>query len=330
MREVTFDEPVTTRFPRERLSLLAKVAVMYHEQGLRQPQIADRLHMSQSRISRLLREAADMGVVRTIVVPPAGTFPELEEAVRAKYGLSDVVVTDVEDDDARALLSPLGRAAAAYLETTLTGGDRIGISSWSATLLATVDAMVPRGTQVAQEVVQVIGGVGRPGVQVQATRLTDRLARLTGGTPRYLPTPGLVPSAVVRDALLEDPANAELRAAWSRLTLLLAGIGSLAPSPLLASSGNAISEDEMEQLRPLGAVGDVCLRFFDADGRFVDNDLNDRVVGIEMSRLRAVPRRIGVAGGAAKYDAIRGAVRGHWVNVLITDLRTAERLAADE
>jgi DNA-binding transcriptional regulator LsrR (DeoR family) len=327
---VSLDEPVTSRFPQERLSLLAKVAVMYHEQGMRQPQIAERLHMSQSRISRLLKEAVETGVVRTIVVPPAGTFPEVEEAVRERYGLLDVVVTDVEDaEDQRGLLSSLGSAAAAYLETTLTGGDRIGISSWSATLLATVEAMAPRATRVAQEVVQVIGGVGRPGVQVQATRLTDRLARITGATPRYLPAPGLVPSALVRDGLMEDPGNAELSTAWSRLTLLLAGIGSLSPSPLLASSGNGISELDMEQLRPLGAVGDVCLRFFDAEGSFVDNALNDRVVGIDLARLRAVPRRIGVAGGPQKYDAILGAVRGQWVNVLITDLTTARRLAAE-
>lgn len=320
---------MTSGFPRERLSLLAKVAVMYHEQGLRQPEIAQRLHMSQSRISRLLKEAVATGVVRTIVVPPAGTYPDVEEAVRAKFGLTDVVATDAVENDQRSLLLALGSAAAAYLETTLTGGDWIGISSWSATLLATVDAMAPRTTRVAHEVAQVLGGVGRPGVQVQATRLTDRLARLTGATPRYLPTPGLAPSALVRDALLYDAGNAETRLAWTRLTLVLAGIGSLTPSPLLQSSGNAISEAEMEQLRPLGAVGDVCLRFFDADGFFVDNALNDRVVGIDMEQLRAVPRKVGVAGGEAKYDAILGAVRGHWIDVLITDITTARRLLQD-
>ncbi len=322
------DDPPGSRFPLERMSLLTKVAVMYHEQGLRQPQIAERLHMSQSRVSRLLKEAVASGVVRTIVVPPAGTYPELEETVRARYALADVVVTDAADD-ARSLLSTLGGAAAAYLETTLTGGDRIGISSWSSTLLATVDAMAPRPGRVADQVVQVIGGVGNPGVQVQATRLTDRLARLTGASPRYLPAPGLAPSALVRDALLADPAIADLAAAWRTLTVLLAGIGSLTPSQLLKSSGNAISESDMERLRPLGAVGDVCLRFFDADGVLVDNELDDRVVGIGLEDLRAVPRRIGVAGGEPKFPAIRGAVRGGWVNVLITDLATARRLADD-
>ena len=54
------------------LRLMTKVARMYHEQHIRQPEIAQRLHISQSRVSRLLKEAVNLGVVRTIVVTPPG------------------------------------------------------------------------------------------------------------------------------------------------------------------------------------------------------------------------------------------------------------------
>jgi DNA-binding transcriptional regulator LsrR (DeoR family) len=37
-----------------------------------------------------------------------------------------------------------------------------------------------------------------------------------------------------------------------------------------------------------------------------------------------------VAGGARKYGAIRGAVLGRWVNILITDRVTATRLLREE
>jgi DNA-binding transcriptional regulator LsrR (DeoR family) len=327
---VTINEPLAyTRLSKDRMSLLAKVATMYHEHGIKQPEIAERLHLSQSRVSRLLKEAQAAGVVRTIVVPPAGTYPELEEQVRQKYDLSDVIVTDTPSDDDYSLLTSLGSAGAAYLETTLTGSDHVGISSWSATLLATVDAMLPRTVRTAEEIVQVIGGVGNSSVQVKATHLTDRLARVTGAKPVYLPAPGIVSTAAVRDALLADPNLVHLNQAWDDLTTVLAGIGSLTPSPLLKSSGNAISEDETEQLRVKGAVGDVCLRFFDADGVLIESDLNQRVVGIESDRLRAVPRKIGIAGGTVKFEAIRGAARGKWIDVLITDRTTAERLLGE-
>jgi DNA-binding transcriptional regulator LsrR (DeoR family) len=315
-----------SRLPTDRLGLLTKIARMYHEQGLRQPEIAERLNISQSRVSRFLKEAVNLGVVRTIVVPPPGVHPDLEDRVRDRFGLSDVVVADQLGDDDAAILRALGGAGAAYLETSLTGQDRVGISSWSSTLLATVDAMVPRSARAAETVVQVIGGVGNPTVQVQATHLADRLARITGATPRFVAAPGVVASAEQRAALLQDEYIGQVASARSSLTVLLVGIGSLQPSPLLKDSGNVVSQGEMELLRTSGAVGDVCLRFFDAAGALVESSLNDRVLGISVDDLRRVPRKVGIAGGARKHEAIRAAARGGWIDVLITDVATAEYL----
>ena len=75
-----------------------------------------------------------------------------------------------------------------------------------------------------------------------------------------------------------------------------------------------------------GAVGDICLRFFDNSGIPVATPLDDRVIGMELQQLQRVNRAIGVAGGARKLDAIRGALEGRWINVLITDRLTAEHL----
>ncbi|TIC84587.1 MarR family transcriptional regulator [Nocardioides sp. GY 10127] len=311
------------------MSLLTKVARLYHDEGVRQPEIAARLHISQSRVSRLLKEAVEIGVVRTVVVPPSGVHPDLEDAVRDAYGLADVVVAEATaPDDERSVTAAIGSAGAAYLESTLGAADRVGLSSWSSTLLACVDAMMPRTVRLASEISQVIGGVGQAAVQVQATQLTSDLARIAGATPRFLPAPGIVATAAVRDGLLSDPQIADLAASWADLTTCLVGIGSLEPSPLLAMSGNAVPEDERATLREAGAVGDVCLRFFDADGEQVDAGLADRVVGIDPATLKAIPRVIGLAGGRRKLDAVRAAALGGWVHVLITDVVTAEGLLA--
>ena len=77
----------------------------------------------------------------------------------------------------------LGSAGASYLETTLTGGERLGISSWSATLLAVVDRLQPLRTPGADSVVQLVGGVGVSSVQAQANRLLGELAKLIGASP---------------------------------------------------------------------------------------------------------------------------------------------------
>ncbi|WP_192810253.1 sugar-binding transcriptional regulator [Actinomadura rudentiformis] len=311
----------------EQLRLMTRVARMYHERGMRQPQIAEELRISQPRVSRLLKQAVELGIVRTIVVPPAGVFTDLEEAVQTRYGLRDMAIVDVEGEG-EEVLPALGAATAVYLETTLMEGDRVGISSWSATLLATVEAMRSKpGGRFLEQVVQLVGGVGDPKVQVQATRLMGRLADITGAEPIFISAPGVVGNRAARDAIVADPKVADVIASWDRLTVALVGIGSLEPSPLLRQSGNIFSAEEQEELRRLGGVGDISLHFFDEDGTLLNTDLDERVIGIAPDTFRGIPRRIGVAGGHRKYAAIRAALRGGWIDVLITDLGVARRLA---
>ncbi|SNT61392.1 DNA-binding transcriptional regulator LsrR, DeoR family [Streptosporangium subroseum] len=312
----------------DHLRLLARVARMYHEQGMRQPEIAAALSISQPRVSRLLKEAITRGIVRTVVVLPDGVHTELEEDLQRRYSMRDAVVVDAGGAQGD-VIPALAAAAAAYFDATFKGGDVIGISSWSETLLAAVDRMHPKNTQVADRVMQVVGGVGSPEAQVHATRLISRLSDVTRARPVFVPSAGVVGTPLVRDALLQDRAVVEVMAQWDELTVVLVGIGSLEPSPLLLRSGNAVGHTDQEELRSLGAVGDVCLHFFDAEGNVVDSAFDRRVVGINVETFRAVERRVAVAGGRRKYSAIKAALRGGWVNVLITDLEVAQRLLAE-
>lgn len=310
------------------IRLLTKVARMYHERGIRQAEIADSLHLSQARVSRLLKRAAETGIVRTVVVVSQGVHTDLEEAVEDRFGLLEALVVDVEGDDSD-VVAGLGSAAATYLETILTGGERIGISSWSQTLLATVDRMTPFRTSGAETVTQLLGGVGVSSAQAQANRLLSELAELIGAKPLFLPAPGLVSTAAIRKSLLADPGIGAIAAEWRTLTMALVGIGSLPPSRLLQESGNAVAPDDQAALLAAGAVGDVCHRFFDPAGKPVRSQLDARVVGIDTVTFRAIPRRVGLAGGMSKHRAIHAAVAGGWVNVLLTDIATARSLLAE-
>ena len=195
-----------TRAPTDgQLRLITKVARMYHERGVRQTDIADTLHLSQARVSRLLKRAAELGIVRTVVAVAPGVHTEVEEALEETYGLSEAVVVDVDGTDDE-IIAALGSAGATYLETTLTGGERIGVSSWSQTLLAVVDRMRPFRVPGAESVIQLIGGLGAAAVQTQGNRLLTEFARLVGATATFVPAPGLVGSKTIRDSLLDDPA----------------------------------------------------------------------------------------------------------------------------
>ncbi len=113
---------------------------------------------------------------------------------------------------------------------------------------------------------------------------------------------------------------------FDALDVALVGIGGQEPSGLLASSGNVFSAQELQTVYDAGGVGDIGLRFLCADGRPVQTPLDQRVIGIELEQLKRVPRAIAVAGGPGKTDAIRAALVGGWINCLITDTYTAERL----
>jgi DNA-binding transcriptional regulator LsrR (DeoR family) len=113
------------------------------------------------------------------------------------------------------------------------------------------------------------------------------------------------------------------------VSMALVGIGAVEPSKLLASSGNVFSSEELEMLRSRGAVGDICVRFFDARGRPVLTPLDDRVISMRLEQFKRVKRSVGVAGGKRKHKAIRSALLGRLVNVLITDRFTAEKLISE-
>jgi DNA-binding transcriptional regulator LsrR (DeoR family) len=311
----------------DELRLMAKVARMYYTRGLRQAEICARLNIHQSTVSRLLKRAEREGIVRVTVSLPSGAHTDIEESLQEKYELDDVVVVDCLEDEAQ-IAHDLGAAAAFYLENTLKPSDIIGISSWSAALLEMVRAMHPSQRFKNTRVVQILGGVGSPNAEVHATQVTRRLAELIGGEATLLPAPGVVGSRSARDVLLKDRFVKEALDVFDKVTIALVGIGATEPSRALASSGNIFSPQELKVLAGKGAVGDICLRFFDAEGKPVNSELNDRVISIEMDRLRRIRRVVGVAGGRRKTNAILGALAGKLINVLITDFGTAERLMA--
>jgi len=313
----------------DELRLMAKVARMYYVQGIRQQGITDRLQIHQSTVSRLLKRAREANLVRFSVTSPPGIFSDLEDQLVATFSLKDAVVVDCPSEE-DPLVRDLGAATAFYLETTVKPGARIGISSWSRSLFAMVDALHPGDYCKGGEVVQILGGVGNVGLQQEAMYLAQRLAALIGATAVLLQAPAVVASPEARRVLTREPMMREAVEHFEHLDLALVGIGSMEPSRLLASSGNVFSPEERQELSRMGAVGDICFRFFNTQGEPIKSPLMQRVIGIEPASLKRAGRVVGVAGGRKKVQAIHAALLGKWIDVLITDRRTAEALASKE
>jgi DNA-binding transcriptional regulator LsrR (DeoR family) len=312
----------------DELRLIARVARMYYGENLTQSAIARQLSLSQASVSRLLKRALVEHIVHISIDVPRGTFPDLEDRLRQKFGLAEAIVADCAEDREEPILSSIGDAAAHFLESTLKDGEVIGISSWSQTLLRMVDKTHPMKRVAASKVVQTLGGMGNPGVEIHATQLTTRLARLTQAEPILLPAPGVAASTAGRLVLLGDPYVRSAMDEFRNITLALLGIGAVQPSEVLARSGNVFTHDELEAVSRRGAVGDISLRFFDAEGRAVEAPLDERVIGMTLDQIKSIPRVVALAGGERKVAAIRGALLGGLLHVLITDRFTAAKLLA--
>ncbi|ANF56754.1 sugar-binding transcriptional regulator [Halotalea alkalilenta] len=308
------------------MRLVTKAAHLYWIEQMRQVEIASRLSVSQATVSRLLKRAHREGIVSVSIHSPQGIYPELEQRLAAALGLREVVVNECSSDTEQAIVASIGEAAAFYLESTLAEDDVIGLSSWSSALQAMSERLSPNAELRAEKVVQLLGGMASSGDEHLAETLTRRISTLVGARAHFMHVAGMASSAQACQVMLSEPYVQETVRLFERVSLALLGIGTLEPSKFLARSGNTFSKQELASLAETGAVGDVCLRFFDRDGRMIDHPLNQRVISIEPQMLERIERRIGVAGGAHKVEAIIGAARGGWIHTLITDRFTAQRI----
>lgn len=303
-----------------RNDLLAEVAALYYRDRLDQETIAGRVGVSRSTVSRLLSEALAAGIVEIRIRQSMPLVEGLGRDLIRRFDLRDAQVLDARGRT-DGVLGRVGRLAARLLDSILGEGDVLAIS-WGAgvhAVAAGLDSVTPRGV----EVVQMIGGAGSRDSEVDGTELARRMADVFGGRCRYLSAPLVVDDEQVAAALLRQRGVRETLSAAAHADVALVGIGALVPEVSSLLRAGYLTPDGLAGLRALGAVGDVCGHHFGVDGTLVDTELSRRVVAIDPTSLRAIPRVVGVASGSAKAEALVGALRARLVNVLVTDDATA-------
>lgn len=310
--------------------LITTVAWLYHTRGLRQRDVAERVHVSQSRVSRLLEQAVELGVVRTQVVLPKVEQSPLEQELASAYHLTEVHVHDLgQVRDEPQLVRELGQLLALHLQNAPLDARVIGFTSWSRALGETVRNLQPLGQSHAEHVVEMVGDLGPPTLQHRAAENTQQLATLTGAKPMFLRVPGVLPDRAVRQILLDH--NSYARAALTKLDELdfaMTGIGAVGIVPPLRAGDNFFTAKHITRARKSGAVGELNLRYIAENGEPVNVDIEELVVGATLDQLRRADRRLAVAGGPSKYRAIRAALIGGWLTTLVTDSDTARWLLA--
>jgi DNA-binding transcriptional regulator LsrR (DeoR family) len=310
----------------DRTELLVTVASLYYELGQNQQQIADRLETSRSSVSRMIKEARDLGIVEIRIHRPVNRAYALEQALIDRFGLTDAyVLLTSADQREEERLAGVGRLAASYLDRVLgllPPRTCIGIA-WGTGVHAAIGALGEDRTQQI-DVVQILGSVGAADPLIDGPDLARLLAGKLGGRYFDLHAPVFVEQPALRSMLLNEPSMRDGLQRAKSVALAITGIGTVQEEAASFLRAGHLDPDDLRELRNRGVVGETIGRFFDAEGRFEQFEINTRVVGIDLPDLRQIPRVIAVARGLPKAMSILGALRGHYMTVLATDDQTAQ------
>ena len=302
------------------LVLTASVARRYYLDGRSKVEIAEEFALSRFKVARMLDDARSSGLVRIEIGHPGVVDVELSARLMEALGLTHCVVTDTPDDHPATLREHLGAAAAELLTEIVTPEDVLGLS-WA----RSVSAMAGELRVLAPvPVVQLTGALARPGSDDSSIELVREVARVGGGPAYFFYAPMAVSDPVTARALRGQPEVARAFGLIGSVTKAVAGVGAWEPEQ--STLFDATSEAECAELRAAGVCAEVSGVLIDDGGEPVSAPLTERMIGITAAQMRAVPEVIGIVYGLAKARAVLAAVRGGYVDSLVTHSTLATAL----
>lgn len=301
---------------------IVKVCLLYYQENKTQEEISGLMGISRFKISRLLSQAKKEGVISIRINDPMGNIGETEIELAKKFRLKEAVIVRRSQLVGKTDLAQIGETGARYLTRII---DKIKVLSvaWGITLRHVVNSMEATKTEDLT-VVQLTGSMGVIG-GTDTNMLTMMLSEKLSAKSLLLQAPLLVRDEKTKNAFLREGKIAETLAMAKTADMALLGIGLANQEGALYRAGLLRGKD-YDEAAVKGAVGALCGRLYDICGKPCIVDWDKRVIGLTLEELRKVKHKVGIAGGHEKLDAIVGALRGRFLDVLITDEGTAQSL----
>lgn len=304
--------------------ILADVAEMYYLEGKDQTDIARKVGVSRSMISRMLTEARRQGIVEIKIFRPIQSNHDLEYAIKTRFGIESVFVVSMEDTKPEKLVTILGRAAADVLKKQIRPDLVIGVA-WGTAVSATVEA-IQGMEEPSIKVIQMVGAQGAREVEYDGHVIVKRLAEKVGGEGYFINAPYLCQTPETARSLRETRGIKETIDMGKKVQVALLGIGTTEIEYSSYYLSGLLSDQEIGVLQKNGVVGDIASTYFKLDGTLYKDDFLNRMITISGDDLINIPVRIGIAGGAVKVNAIIGALNSKLINYLVIDSITARMI----
>jgi DNA-binding transcriptional regulator LsrR (DeoR family) len=306
--------------------LILKVLRLYYEHDLNQVEVARRMGFSRPKVSKLITEGRNRGLVKIEIAEPAGDAASLEIALEDRYGLVEALVV-ASDEDRQSTEFAAGAVGGALLARLCTAESSLGLS-WGVSVRALAEA-IPAMSFRCKKVVPLVGGMGKAEKRLHSNQVCADLAGKLNAEYLQLAAPAIARSARSRDELMEMPGITETLTEAASCDVAVAGIGGILPTSTMVEAGYFTLE-EFLGLRARGAVGDICCHFLDEEGTPCLEDLSARILGLNLEQLKEMPRTVGIVTGEDKASGVAATLRGGYVNTLICDRDLAEGLLENE
>ncbi len=306
----------------EKKKIVSKIARLYYIGSLTQQEIADRMGISRTRVSRYLDLAKRENIVEIKINSPSGRFEDLEFELEKKFRLKECLIVPSYEHE-NEVLKAMAERLASKLERILEPGNCIGIG-WGTTLKSLADH-IEVGKNYDVKVVPFIGGLGKIGTGVHTNSIASTLANKLGGISYMIHSPAVLDNRRVKEVIENDSNTREIIELSGKAETAILGISDIGPDSTLLKSGN-FKEEEFEYIKSKGVIGDINLIFINKDGNHVKNRLDDRLIRISLDRLKSVKNVIVVGFGKRKVGVLQGALKGRIANTLLTDEDTAKQI----
>ncbi len=300
----------------------ARAAWLYYVEEFTQGEVARELGVSRSTVVRLLRRAKETGLVRITLDVPREVF-EMERELERLYGLERVrLVPDAGDEE--KLKRWLGHAASELVAEMVDPGSTVAVG-WGTTLRAMTDSLTGEQATKGVRIVPIVGGLHRASSGTNSYWVAEKLGRYFHAPVRALYAPLIVEDRSMAEALMRDPDIGETLELVRRASLAIYSVGVLEDDATIVRLGYLPSEERVF-LREHGAAGDIICRWIDVRGNPVELPSTLNPVGATLDDLKGIPKRLAIAGGQLKREALLGPLRGGFVTTLVTDDGTAAYL----
>ncbi len=300
-------------------SVVIEAAWMYYHDGLNQTQIAAQLGVSRATVVNYLQEAKERGFIRISLAPSAFTSHRLAQKLRERFDLTAAYVVPDDNSNEEEAFLRVARGAAEWLPSLLQPGDRLGVS-WGRTVFEVAEAL--EQTQNSDVTVsQLVGSMATP-YGFTSEICSAHMARRLGAKCINLHAPAVLSDPELAARLRAEPIIRSQIDALSHCNKAIFAAGSCNHESHIVGSGVA-SHTDLDWYVGQGATGVLCGRFIDAKGRSVPGDLDDRMIGVELSKLRGLDMGMLVSVGSDKVVPMLSAIAGDYVTHVVTSNSTA-------